>query len=91
MTIPAMMRPPPALVTRLGSCREITLCTRKARTSSRQRRLDTMLGEISCRARVRLVNAAKPQVDSPEQLFDIKHVYPIYSVPTKMTQLRGVS
>ena len=68
MTIPAMMRPPPALVTRLGSCLEITLCTRKARTSSRQRRLDTMLGEISCRARVRLVNAAKPQVDSPEQL-----------------------
>ena len=67
MTIPVMMRPPPALVTRLGSLQERRLCTRKARTSSRQRRLDTMLAEISCRARVILVNAAEPQADSPEE------------------------
>ena len=41
--------------------------TRKASTSSRQRRLLTMLGEISLRDNVRLVNATRPHADSPEK------------------------
>ena len=49
----------------LGAWRVMTLCTRKAPTISRQRRLDTMLGETSCRDRVRVVKAIRPDTDNP--------------------------
>ena len=67
MAIPVMMRPPPRLDRRPGARMVTRLCTRKASTSSRQRRLLTMLGEISLRDNVRLVNATRPQADSPER------------------------
>ena len=85
MVIPVMMRPPPRLDRRPGARMVTRLCTRKASTSSRQRRLDTrgyndirghdyqdyhldtMLGEISLRDNVRLVNATRPHADSPER------------------------
>ena len=82
MVIPVMMRPPPRLDRRPGARMVTRLCTRKASTSSRQRRLDTrgyddirgqdyyldtMLGEISLRDNVRLVNATRPHTDSPER------------------------
>ena len=67
MAIPVMMRPPPRLDRRPGARMVTRLCTRKASTSSRQRRLLTMLGEISLRDNVRLVNATRPHADSPEK------------------------
>ena len=65
MTMPRVMRPPPMLERMLGARPVMTLCTRKATTISRQRRLDTMLGETSCRDSVRVVNATRPHVDKP--------------------------
>ena len=92
MAIPVMMRPPPRLDRRPGARMVTRLCTRKASTSSRQRRLLTMLGEISLRDNVRLVNATRPHADSPEK--SSCHVITqteVTTLPTKMDQLRGVS
>ena len=44
----------------------MTAWTRKARTNSRDLRLDTRLGEISCRDRVRVVKARRPDTARPE-------------------------
>ena len=65
ITMPRMMRPPPMLERMLGARPVMMLCTRKAPTISRQRRLDTMLGETSCRERVRVVKATRPHTDKP--------------------------
>ena len=44
----------------------MTAWTRKARTNSRDLRLATRLGEISCRDRVRVVKARRPETARPE-------------------------
>ena len=60
-----MTRRPPAEERRLGVAPVMRDWTRKAATISRQRRLDTRLGEISCRARVSVVKATSPDTDNP--------------------------
>ena len=84
MAIPVMMRPPPRLDRRPGARMVTRLCTRKASTSSRQRRLLTMLGEISLRDNVRLVNATRPHADSPERS-SCHHVRYYPEVTTSLT------
>ena len=59
------MRAPPRLEVRGGARPVRILWTRKARTSSRVRRLATRLGEINWRDLVRVVKASRPETDRP--------------------------
>ena len=65
MMTPVTMRPPPMLVRVSGICPVIRLCTMKAATSSMAPRLDTRLGQASCRDRVWVVKASSPETESP--------------------------
>ena len=60
------MSPPPSQERVCGGCPVMTAWTRKARTNSRDLRLATRLGEISCRDRVRVVKARRPETARPE-------------------------
>ena len=53
------------LVRMSGICPVIRLCTMKAATSSMVPRLDTRLGQASCRDRVWVVKASSPEMESP--------------------------
>ena len=59
------MRAPPRLEVRGGARPVRILSTRKARTSSRVRRLNTRFGEINWRDLVRVVKASRPETDRP--------------------------
>ena len=65
MITPVTMRPPPRLDNKLGLWPVIRLCTMKATTSSEQPRLDTRLGQASCRDLVWVVKASSPEMESP--------------------------
>ena len=67
-----MTRRPPAEERRLGVAPVMRDWTRKAATISRQRRLDTRLGEMSCRARVSVVKATSPHTDSPAVVWRVR-------------------
>ena len=60
------MSPPPSQERVCGGCPVMTAWTRKARTNSRDLRLATRLGEMSCRERVSVVKATSPDTPSPD-------------------------
>ena len=65
MMTPVMMRQPPMLDSSSGLCPVMMLCTMKATTSSEQPRLDTRVGQASCRDLVWVVKARSPDTESP--------------------------
>ena len=65
MMTPRMMRTPPVEVTISGKDPVMMLSTLNASTNSRHLRLETMLGDINCRDRVRVVKAMSPDRDKP--------------------------
>ena len=66
-----MTRRPPAEERRLGVAPVMRDWTRKAATISRQRRLDTRLGEMSCRDLVRVVKASSPDRARPTSFMSV--------------------
>ena len=59
------MSPPPSQERVCGGWPVMAACTRKARTNSRDLRLDTRLGEISWRDLVEVAKASRPERARP--------------------------
>ena len=73
MMTPSMMRNPPVELTMSGMAPVMMLSTLNASTNSRHLRLETMLGDINCRERVRVVKAMSPDRDKPRMGNSLKY------------------
>ena len=62
-----------------------TVCRRNASTSSRQRRLATRLGEMSCRERVRVVKATSPDTASPDNTIQYTNPHSLVEYTANLT------